>query len=328
MPRYLHVMNGDCTAEPLRQSGVPGDCVVWADVLWSGRLPDTEDPEEWRRVRSAHLGPTPSEREQAVATLREWDAPLKRWREYEEVVLWFEHDLFDQLLLVRHLAWFARQGPKPGRLMLICIDHFPGVEPFHGLGQLGPHQLASLFPRRRPVTAGQLKLGQDAWRAFTADTPTALQRIAEADSSDLPFLPGAVRRYLEEYPAVGDGLSRTERSILEALADEPKSPAQLFGALQAREERVFMGDLSFLEILRAMATTEAPLVELTVDRTETALPAGSAAMTPLGRRVLAGEADRVALAGLDRWHGGVHLHGRAVPWRWDRRQGRIVASPA
>jgi hypothetical protein len=33
--------------------------------------------------------------------------------------------------------------------------------------------------------------------------------------------------------------------------------------------------------------------------------------------VLAGEADHVTLNGLDRWIGGVHLHGRHTPWRWD-----------
>ena len=32
--------------------------------------------------------------------------------------------------------------------------------------------------------------------------------------------------------------------------------------------------------------------------------------------MLDGEADHVALNGIDRWVGGVHLRG-APPWRWD-----------
>jgi hypothetical protein len=36
-----------------------------------------------------------------------------------------------------------------------------------------------------------------------------------------------------------------------------------------------------------------------------------------GTRVLAGQADQVALNGIDRWIGGVHLTGHQVPWRWD-----------
>jgi hypothetical protein len=325
MPRYLHVLNGDCTAEPLRASGLEGDLTVWADVLWSGPLPDTDDPEEWRRIRAGYLDGG-ANLEETLGTMRAWQAPLERWPEYQEVVFWFEHDLFDQLLLVRHLAWFARQRPAPGWLSLICIDHYPGVEPFHGLGQLGPAQLLSLFPRREPITARQLELGRRAWQAFTAATPTGLQEYVDTPSPELPFLGGAVRRYLEEYPAVGTGLSRTEHTILEALARKPSSPADLFQEVQAREERVFMGDLSFVEILRSLARSDAALLHLTVEPSEAVLPAGSVTITPLGRRVLAGEVDRVAAAGVDRWHGGVHLHGRAVAWRWDPRQARIVTS--
>jgi hypothetical protein len=39
--------------------------------------------------------------------------------------------------------------------------------------------------------------------------------------------------------------------------------------------------------------------------------------TAAGRRVLRGEADHVALNGIDRWVGGVHLQGPDAPWRWD-----------
>ena len=327
MPAYLHVLNGDCTADGLRGSGVPGDLAVWADVLWSGPLPDTDDPEAWRRARAGHLtGSSVPEYEQASSLMRDWDAPLTRWREYREVVFWFEHDLFDQALLVRHLAGFSKQGAEPGQLSLICIDHFPGVEPFHGLGQLDGAQLLSLFPHRRPITAPQLELGRQAWEAFTAASPTRLQGLADPGSSELPFLAGAVRRYLEEYPALDTGLSRTERTILEALAQAPSSPASLFLTVQNREERIFMGDLSFLEILQGLAHPDASMIQLTVEPSAATLPPGTAAITPLGRQVLAGEVDRVALLGIDRWYGGVHLQGRVVAWRWDARRACVVAS--
>jgi hypothetical protein len=40
-------------------------------------------------------------------------------------------------------------------------------------------------------------------------------------------------------------------------------------------------------------------------------------LTEAGRAVLAGQEDHVALNGVDRWVGGVHLTGRAVRWRWN-----------
>lgn len=48
-------------------------------------------------------------------------------------------------------------------------------------------------------------------------------------------------------------------------------------------------------------------------------------LTDTGRRVLAGKADQIALNGIDRWIGGVHLQGNRLRWRWDERAQRIVA---
>jgi hypothetical protein len=41
--------------------------------------------------------------------------------------------------------------------------------------------------------------------------------------------------------------------------------------------------------------------------------------------VLHGVLDAIELNGIDRCMGGVRLAGRAVPWRWDPREGRVAA---
>jgi hypothetical protein len=56
-------------------------------------------------------------------------------------------------------------------------------------------------------------------------------------------------------------------------------------------------------------------------------PFGALALTDAGRDVLDGTADRIRLAGIDRWWGGVHLHGHEVPWRWDRHAQRVARIP-
>ena len=38
------------------------------------------------------------------------------------------------------------------------------------------------------------------------------------------------------------------------------------------------------------------------------------------------EADHVALNGIDRWVGGVHLHGKAARWRWDEGTESVAAT--
>ena len=80
---------------------------------------------------------------------------LEAFADYDEVVLWFEHDLFDQLLLIRHLDWFSRRDLGRTKLSLICIGEFPGFEPFHGLGQLDADQLTSLLGTGRSCPASR-----------------------------------------------------------------------------------------------------------------------------------------------------------------------------
>lgn len=244
------MLNGDTVLEPLRASGVPGEFTVWADVLHQGPLPAGVDAEEWRRVRSAHLaaagGLDPG---QVLEQLRSWDASLDRWREFDEVVLWLEHDLFDQLLLIRHLDWIAGLEAPPGRFALICVGAHPAVPDFHGLGQLSPGQLAALFPARRPVTADDIAEGVRAWALVRADDPEALEAwLAAGGGTRLEFLPGALRRYLEERPGP-DGFTRSERQILRVLEAGPATFDEIFRATQQMEERVFMGDTSLRWIL-------------------------------------------------------------------------------
>ena len=333
-PRFLHVLNGDSVRVTLERSDVPGALAVYAEVLHEGPVPPDSGTRAWRETRSRYL----SARDyvpyaDAMRNLDAWDAKLEAFADYDEVVLWFEHDLFDQLLLIRHLDWFARRNLGGTALGLICIGEFPGFQPFHGLGQLNAEQLTSLLGTREPVSPEQSALGTRAWQAFTSGDPTELDALVRTgDTRALPFLAGALQRFLEEYPAVDTGLPRTERQILELLAAQALTPERLF-VMQARlEERVFMGDTTLWLRVMDLAAGATPLVALDVEPPgERVLPAGTVAITDAGRAVFAGATDWVRLNGFDRWLGGVHLSaapGGDVAWRYDRNARALVRGRA
>ena len=71
--------------------------------------------------------------------LARWDASVDAGANEDEVVLWFEHDLFDQLLLIRLLDRIA-DWPRRPRVTLVATDRY--------LGPLAPAELAALFPTR------------------------------------------------------------------------------------------------------------------------------------------------------------------------------------
>jgi hypothetical protein len=324
--RMLHVTNGDVAAGTIRLSGVvaeEGEVAVTADLLHEGPAPGGLPPERWRKVRARYLAESGyDDYDSCLARLTRWDHTLEDYRSYDEVVLWFEHDLFDQLLLIRVLDFFAGRSLGDTELSLICIGEFPGIDPFHGLGQLTPQQMATLLPRRQRVDEGQKLLARDAWRAFRAPDPTALVAIFGRDTSPLPFLAGALRRHLEEFPAVANGLSRSERQILSAVSAGAGTFEEVFRATQAMEERVYMGDSSFDRILRELAAPPRPLLRLEPGA-QGSLRSLRIALTASGRGVLEGRDDWVRSRGIDRWLGGVHLQGAEAAWRWDTETKRL-----
>jgi hypothetical protein len=236
------------------------------------------------------------------------DRRLGPSRDDDEVALWFEHDLHDQLQLAQILdAWSSRQGPSDRpRLTLAQSEDY--------LGHMEQGKLRALWESRRDVTDEQLEAAQRAWGAFSSPDPRAIEGVLDQLSA-LPFMRPALVRHLEEFPSVDTGLSRTERQAFEALVEGPRTFRELFPAAHhQREEAIFLGDAVLYSLLKALSPPEDPLVSID----------DVIALTPHGRDVLAGRRDRVASIGIDRWLGCVHLKGRRVPYRWDARARRIV----
>jgi hypothetical protein len=311
----LHVTNGDCAAGGLRQAGLPGTVVISADVLHDGPAPAVGE-DDWNRIRADYLASRGNGAADRIRSeLVQWDANVDAGAGEDEVVLWFEHDLFDQLLLIRLLDRIA-DWPRRPRVTMISTDRY--------LGPLAPAELAAMFPSRREVSDDQLKLARTAWGAFRSSDPSDLEAVLSLDTTLLPFLAAALGRHLEEFPSPKEGLSRTERDILSILMRGPRSPRELFPAQQVFEDRVFMGDSSFAWILHGLAASTPALISMKGEASTDSLSAGVASITPFGRRVIGGETDRVAASGIDRWLGGVHLSGHGPLWRWDATSRRLT----
>jgi hypothetical protein len=323
--RIVHICNGDVTADSLSLADLPGDIRVWADALDQGPLLPL-DREAFRDQRAKFVvstGGTASE-DAVRKQLAAWDQGLELVGA-EEVVLWYEHDLFDQLALCRILYLLATPSAAPGTgagaetlfergvpLTMVSIDRHPEVPQFLGLGQLQPEQLAQLWPRRTPTSKDAVEEAVATWIAVTAADPRALVFLMRRVKA-LPFLAGAIERHLEELPDVASGLGRSERQALAAIGRGVGNPAEVMQQAQAIDPRYPMTDVQLRAVLEML--TRSGLV--------TQVAAGYEIL-PLGRQALAGAVDVVAEVGVDRWRGGVHLHGRGPVWRWESASRRLV----
>ena len=302
----LHITNGDSTRLGLEPSGVPGVFRSWDDVLHEGRIP-LATGELWVGERARQLAAAGyGTEEEMLAHMRAKGDPLDAAGEHDEVVFWFEHDTYDLLLLLRHLWWLSLPStPRTPRYSIVIGTDY--------LGLLKPDQFPPRFAARRGITAEEIRLGAAAWQAYCGDDPAAL--LPFLDQRALPYMPRALRRLLEELPAAADGLARSERQILDVLAEGTRSPGQLFMAASRLEEDIWMADWPFWAIVRRIAAGPHPLVALDVEDVPAGLPAGTVTITGAGRQVLAGGADHVALNAPSRWFGGTRLSPER-DWRW------------
>jgi hypothetical protein len=278
---------------------------------------------ELRRVRARFLA---GENADDVGTLAEFERRDRTIAEDRggDFVLWFEADLYDQLQIVQILAMLGALHVPAERITLICIGEHVGSAHFGGLGELSSEQLARLPGAAATVLSpAALDHAAGAWAALRAPEPAGLPAIAATPSAELRFLAEAFDRLSREYPSTRDGLSLTERRILAAVAEGAPDAGAAFVRAAAREARPFLGDTWSFDRMTRMAGGPEPLL--------TATPApvthhSRLSLTEPGRRVLDGGADHVALNGIDRWIGGVHLQGREVPWRWDEGTESVVAT--
>jgi hypothetical protein len=293
----LHITNGESVSLP--HTGLPGQVICWNDILHDGPVPRGLPLQELSRIRARFIAEFFGMPLSDVSFV-ERDEAIARFHNHEEVVLWFEHDLYDQLQLIQILDWFSHQDLAHTRLSLISVNSY--------LGPMKPEQLTPLFDSRHEATAPEFKTAQAAWNAFCSPEPTGLAALVDADTSALPFLHGALLRHLEQFPDVRNGLSRTERHILQLTGSGIAEFRELFHAAQKMEENIWMGDSTFHQYLRRLTGVRRPLLDSV---------SGGFESTAFGRQVHEGKEDHVRANGINRWLGGVHLCEGAPVWRWD-----------
>jgi len=318
----LHIHNGDSTADTARKSNIPGEHLAWREALVCGPAPADLSADQFLQIRAKHLAEAYGVNlDQCQQELRAQTEALSRFSDHEEVVLWFEHDLFCQVNLSYLLNWFAQREPGKTKLSLISIGEFPGIPGFRGLGQLNKEQLAELFPQRQEVSQPQLELGSKTWRAYSSPDPAELSSLLDSDLSAIPFLERALSKHLQRFPSTTNGLGRIENAGLELIARGNGKFKSLYPAFARREFEYGFGDAQLFLELKRLADASTPLLTLnggkqaSLDPTQICL--SSFEITELGRAVLEGSEDFVRTNGIDYWLGGVHLEGYEAGWRWE-----------
>jgi hypothetical protein len=323
----------------LRCGGDIRDALRMAGLLTDNRcFFETQDPVCEGPLPTHGFGATP---ERARWIARAWELSeeecLQRMRShgqlhtavanFEEVCLWFEHDLFDQASLVELLARWGANPEAEGvrsRLSLVTLNQHASVDRFVGLGQLRPEVFAALFDQRISLTPTDFEVASQAWRALCSSDPRQVETVGE--SSAFPFLSAALDRHLEELPSVGAGIGITERLVLERVTAGPCLAVECFQWWMQTDPQPWLGDLMFWARLRGLASGPAPLLLMRGD-----FPAEYLELTELGVAVADGAEDWLQHAEPSPWEGrryrgGVEIDPSSAHWR-RAHDGALALTP-
>ena len=309
----IHIHNGDSTAATARRADIPGRHVAFRETLVTGPARAGLSQHDWIEERARFLADNYDQNLLRTRTeLLDQEQTLDHARREDEVVLWFEHDLF---CLINFLYLLGRLGKA--RNLSIIWSPLP-------LGAMQEEDLVNVFNSRAAVQPAMIRGAANAWEAYTSEDPTALNRFILRDNADFSFLRDGFRLHSSRFPSLRNGLGEVEKRAMEGIAGGATDFLSLFTRLDQSPPRFGFGDGEFLRHLRRLASCAVPMITITEVEGESP-PKALFALTPVGQNVLDAKVDFIDLNNAGFWLGGVHLT-RERMWRWDEKRQAIVAS--
>lgn len=311
----LHVLNGDATREIFEHSGIAGEVIVWREMLCEGKAPATQDLPGFFEERATHLQQVYGiDRKTYLDSIGEDYKRLGKAAAYEEIVLWFEFDLFCQVNMLFILYYLKKLNPTLPRVSIVQLDEHPDVPNFRGLGMLRPENLPPLFEQRVYLQDEDWQLATEAWEAYRSEDPLQLEQLSYRYTERLPYLGPALQAHLKRLPGTENGLNAVEHFFLDRLALGKLRERDLY--YQFWDELKIYGFGDFQLDIYTQRLQRAGVVQ----RNDEMLY-----LTGLGAEVLNSEENYLSFASQNNiWIGGIPLEH--TPWRWDEEEGKVVHS--
>jgi hypothetical protein len=123
--------------------------------------------------------------------------------------------------------------------------------------------MASVYGHRKPVTDEQFDFALEVDRAFALQDVEAFKSLSQRNDAPLPWIPAAVKRWLEELPDPATGLGRLEQLTLEAVRSGCQSPTEIFTHVAANDTPPqFWGDNTLWAKINGLADKIPPLQKI------------------------------------------------------------------
>ena len=253
--KTLHILNGHSTLHLFEKSTIAGETYVWPEILCEGKCVKQIGSDDFWDTRGAfHNSYSDEPFDERLKQIKEEMAVLDL-EKFEEIVLWFEYDLFCQINLLGALSWLhQKQAHQGSQISLVCLGEHANFDRLVALGEIKAEEYPDLLEHRQKLSPDDLAFADHMWEIYCSNNHDQLvSHASNGHSRTFPYLKAALEKHQRRFPDLDSGLIEIEKLILQHLQDkEGSSRRQLVGHMLRTQEVYGFGDLQYFDYLEGL----------------------------------------------------------------------------
>ena len=295
MAKQLHIISGDDLAQHILDLKIEGETVIWREMLCEGPTVSELGSQEFIALRTEFLKENYqiSPEDYKIQFLKELKK-LTFYNTYEEVVLWFEFDLFshiNMLAAIHHLMENHLKVP----VYLVCSKKLKGEKEQTVLSQLPLKDLKNHYDNRIALAQDDLEMASLLWQLYNENYPQKLKKLIK-EKTNFEYLSSCLRAHIERFPNSQTGLNSLEKNILKLIAHNTiTSMNQLLGYSLEYQGYYGYGDRQMQRVLDKLKIFYKP-------------GEGKIELTPEGEEALEGTRNFYRVLKNDEYLGGAKIY--------------------
>ncbi len=253
MKSLLHITNGDNFTSKLQALPVKGDIITWREMLCEGKTLCSVGSESFWKTRFEFLNKNYkiSKSWFVEKTLKEYRS-LCNHKQQDQIVLWFEYDLFCQINMLAVLSWLKTHR-RHAEISLVCSGREGKGDKLYALTELSDEQLMDLYERRTVLSQDDIEYADYIWQLYCSDNPIRLENQIANNDFQFEYLSEALKTHLRRFPTIKNGLNELENHILEkARSKKFGSKAELTDALLTDQGYYGFADTQYDRIITSL----------------------------------------------------------------------------
>lgn len=249
--KTLHITNGNHLTDYLKELKYAGDFLTWQEMLCDGPTKEQIYTEAFFNLRKDFLSDFYDIEINENELKKELDI-LNHTEQFQQIVLWFEYDLFCHINLIGVISLLKQKNINLP-LYLVCSGRVEGEKDLKALTELKPEQLHKHYENKISLSADDVDLMNSLWRVYCGKDHNLFKPFIVQKSS-FPYLANCLKAHLQRFPDSVTGLSTLELHTLDIISDQKiKSKRHLLGYILNFQGYYGFGDLQISKMIDTLA---------------------------------------------------------------------------